>query len=315
MRRARRLTAVLTIAGVLAVGAAACTSSDDDPDAAPSSASPSSSSSADDEDPFAPSSSADVGTGAYPRYVALGDSYTAAPLVPKTDPASACLQSTGNYPHLIAAQLEGTVLDDRSCSGADTTSLIGVQTTGRGDVPPQLSAVTPRTSLVTLSIGGNDFGVFGSIIGACSQSQGSGTRCKDAAEVKVGATLKKISTRVSSAVTGVLDRAPDATVIVVGYPQVIPSTGSCPDLLPVAAKDLPFALRVNRMLNAALEQAATRSDAGFVDTFALSKGHDICADDPWVNGQATQPDAALAYHPFAAEQQAVAKAVLSMLEQ
>ena len=47
-------------------------------------------------------------------YVALGDSYTAAPFVPLTDVASGCYRSSNNYPRLLAAALhidEGHVED------------------------------------------------------------------------------------------------------------------------------------------------------------------------------------------------------------
>ena len=35
--------------------------------------------------------------------------------------------------------------------------------------------------------------------------------------------------------------------------------------------------------------AAKRTGAEFVDLFAASDGHDICSDDPWVNGTKTEP--------------------------
>ena len=35
--------------------------------------------------------------------------------------------------------------------------------------PAQLDAVTEDTSLVTLSIGGNDFGLFSALVGGCAQ--------------------------------------------------------------------------------------------------------------------------------------------------
>ena len=41
----------------------------------------------------------------YRSYVALGDSYTAAPLVPSTDTSNGCLRSSGNYPSLVAAAM------------------------------------------------------------------------------------------------------------------------------------------------------------------------------------------------------------------
>src|SRR4051812_1371817 len=69
------------------------------------------------------------------KYVALGDSYVAAPLVPVTDVANGCFRSSSNYPAIVAKKL-GAKLDDRSCGGATTQSFT---TSQYPDVPPQLS--------------------------------------------------------------------------------------------------------------------------------------------------------------------------------
>ena len=101
------------------------------------------------------SPSATAAAPAGPTYVALGDSYTAAPGVPTTEQESGCLRSSGNYPSLVAAAL-GRELVDVSCSGASTPSLVEGQRVGDGTAAPQLDALTPDTSLVTLGVGGND---------------------------------------------------------------------------------------------------------------------------------------------------------------
>src|SRR6478672_1383292 len=91
------------------------------------------------------------------RYVALGDSYTAAPFVPLTQLSNGCLRSSDNYPALVAAGMPGTRLVDVSCSGADTASMTGIQRIEGADQPPQFDALTRGTDLVTVGIGGNDF--------------------------------------------------------------------------------------------------------------------------------------------------------------
>ena len=55
------------------------------------------------------------------RYVALGDSFTAGPLVPTTDLADGCLRSDGNYPSLLATSLD-LDLTDVSCSAASASA-------------------------------------------------------------------------------------------------------------------------------------------------------------------------------------------------
>jgi lysophospholipase L1-like esterase len=253
----------------------------------------------------------------YPTYVAIGDSYTSAPLVPETDPRDGCLRSSGNYPSLVAAELEGTVLTDVSCAGADSLSLVGVQRTFDGGAqPPQLQAVTEDTSLVTISIGGNDFGLFSSLVGGCAQvaqQDPTGSPCTDLAAGQAPEALTKIRERVASAVEGIRGRAPDARILVVGYPQIVPQGDrSCPEL-PIAQGDLPFARTVNEGLSEALRGAARKADAEYVDVYAATEGHDICSDDPWIAGRETVEGQAQAFHQFAAEQRAVADAVLEVL--
>ena len=94
------------------------------------------------------------------KYVALGDSYVAAPLVPVTDVANGCFRSSNNYPSTVAKKL-GARLDDRSCGGARTTDFRRSQFP---DVPPQLTAIKPGVDLVTIGVGGNDESVFGKLV-------------------------------------------------------------------------------------------------------------------------------------------------------
>ena len=58
---------------------------------------------------------------------------------------------------------------------------------------------------------------------------------------------------------------------------------------------------------------ARKAKAEYVDVYALTEGHDICSDDPWIAGRDTVPGQALAFHPFAAEQQAVAEEIVRIL--
>ena len=117
------------------------------------------------------------------RYVALGDSYTAAPLVAPTDVSTVCLRSGANYPTLVAEAIPGTRLTDVSCSGATTGNTTEVQTGGGGrSVPPQFDALRRGTDLVTIGLGGNDDGLFGTILGRCTQlapSDPAGAPCQE----------------------------------------------------------------------------------------------------------------------------------------
>src|SRR3712207_2241359 len=92
------------------------------------------------------------------RYVALGDSYSAASGVPPLDPTAPlrCARSAATYPHIIAARA-GAGLADVTCAGAETRDYFKSQY-DRG--APQLEALSERTQLVTMTIGGNNNNTF-----------------------------------------------------------------------------------------------------------------------------------------------------------
>ncbi len=256
--------------------------------------------------------------GRFPRYVALGDSFTAAPLITEPVDTDGCLRSAGNYPALVAESL-GSRLQDRSCTGADTRSLTAEQRTLSGTVPGQLDAVTSRTDLVTVGIGGNDFGLFSALV-ACAGVGGQdpdGTPCQDRLGRQRVAELTRDAGRVEQRVAAALDeigrRAPDATVVVVGYPQVVPADRTCPERLPVAAGDHAFVAGLNQRLAESVRRAAEGAGARYVDVYAASEGHDLCSADPWINTDESVTGRALAYHPLAPQQEAVAELVLTAL--
>ena len=254
---------------------------------------------------------------AYDEYVALGDSYTAAPLVPPTDTSTLCLRSGVNYPALVARSMPGTALTDVSCSGASTENTVSPQTGRGGSVPPQFDALRPGTDLVTIGLGGNDERLFAGTLGGCvlvAPEDPTGAPCTEAARGgrDIDRMLERITDNLVQVVAGVEERSPRARVLLVGYPQLIPETGTCEDL-PLATGDYVFARTVNAGLAEAVEAAADDAGVEFVDLWGPSAGHDICAEDPWINGRVTSAATALAYHPLAVEQEAVARLVLDAL--
>jgi lysophospholipase L1-like esterase len=255
-------------------------------------------------DPTVPSQSHQVAE----HYVALGDSYTAGPLIPTTDLADGCLRSDHNYPALLAERLQITDVTDVSCSSAETRHLTHPQRTfGGRTVPPQLDAVDDGTDLVTLGIGGNDYTLFGTLVTTCADPTARATPCSDLLAdrgIDLVARTEQISRHAATAIDEVRDRAPDATVVLVGYLRLVPRHHGCPEL-PFSPPDLRYADRVSRALDRALARAADRSGATYVDMYAASRGHDVCSADPWTNGSRTTQGVALAYHPLAAGMVAV----------
>jgi hypothetical protein len=240
------------------------------------------------------------------QYVALGDSFSAAPGVPALTIAAGCLRSDHNYPHLVAADLSGVRLRDVTCSAATTASLIQPQQTVAGlTVPPQLDAVTSATRYVTLSIGGNDFGLY-STLTTCL-TQGGCAAAVDNVDGGVDQAIETIGQRLTRALDLIHHQAPQAKVALVGYPQVVPASGGCPRLR-LSATDAAVVHGVFVRMTDRMARAAHDGNAAFVDVLTPSHGHDICSADPWVNGPVAN-ERAYSYPPYGAEQRAVATLV------
>lgn len=255
------------------------------------------------------------------HYVALGDSFTAGPLIPGMSSLE-CVRSNNNYPSTLAVKLGIYYEDDRfsdvSCSGADTTSMAGEFTTPIGTTAaPQFDALRPDTDLVTLGIGGNDESFFGTIIGECPghrDSDPTGSPCKGAFTVNgvdtLAAIVPRTQQRVAKVIQGIKARSPHAKVLVVGYLRLVPADGVPCEDVPLATGDIPWVDGLERKLNAAVRQAANDNGVTFVDTYGPSLGHDACAgDDAWVQGNYLNIFEGIAWHPLRSGMDAVAQLV------
>ena len=267
-------------------------------------------SSADPPEP--PGSSTGDGTG---RYVALGDSYTSAPRtgeVAGTPPG--CARSDNNYPHRVAAELGPAEFVDVSCGAATTRQLAEAQQTKNGTNPPQLDAVDDATTLVTLGMGGNDVG-FIELAGQCSTVKPGSAQCRDRFTAGGGDELADridaAAERVGAAIGEIKARAPKAKVVIVGYPTILPDGDGCWPSVPVGAGDVHYLRDSLARLNDSLAKQAERNGAGFADTAAPTKGHDVCTDssERWVEGL-IPTSKAVGLHPNAKGSQAMADAVL-----
>ncbi|WP_329362588.1 SGNH/GDSL hydrolase family protein [Streptomyces sp. NBC_01483] len=249
-------------------------------------------------------------------YVALGDSYAAAPGVPEQiDPA--CARSNSNYPHLVAAR-DKAVLTDVSCSGAATADLA----LATGTAPAPYDALSRKTDLVTVTIGGNDIG-FSSVLGHCASlvsSNPAGSPCRDdltqggtdQVEQSIAATASKISRVIAE----IHRRAPHARVAMVGYPSLFPDSGvGCTSAsVPFAAGDFAYLRDKTKSLNSMIARQAKRGGATYVDTYTPTIGHDMCrpVGERWIESLAPQTPTAPA-HPNALGEQAMATAVTNAL--
>lgn len=230
---------------------------------------------------------------AYSSYVALGDSYTAGPLI-GTQTAGLCFRSTSNYPSLTASALGVSSFDDVSCSGSTTADMTQAQTDDGITInAPELDALSSSTQLVTLGIGGNDIG-FASIFETCAEDSFDnpfGSPCKQhytsGGTDQLAASIQATAPKVAAVLAGIRQRSPQARVLVVGYPDQLPlgSTGCWP-VVPISNGDVVYLRGVEQSLNSMLQQQAQAAGDTYVDTFTSSIGHDMCQSSgtAWING-------------------------------
>ncbi|MGH3936120.1 MAG: SGNH/GDSL hydrolase family protein [Pseudonocardiaceae bacterium] len=262
--------------------------------------------------------------GAPQRYVALGDSYAAGPLIPeqRTDPPG-CGRSTHNYPALVATALGVTDFTDVTCSGARTDHMTIAQQAplaGGGTNLAQFDALAPDTDLVTVTIGGNDLGLE-EIVHTCSQLSATdpmGDACRRQATAggvdRYAQRVAAVAPKVAGVLEGIRQRSPAATVLLVSYLRILPPAVGCYPLFPIARGDVPYVDGVLQQLTTMLAGQARNHGAVFVDAYAGSLGHDACQlpQVKWVEGNVpTSP--AYPVHPNIRGMRAVTALTLDTL--
>ncbi|QKW09125.1 SGNH/GDSL hydrolase family protein [Streptomyces sp. NA04227] len=221
---------------------------------------------------------AQASADAAPDYVALGDSFAAAPLVPAIDLSRpACLASKAGYPD-VAAERIGARLNDVSCSGATLDHFASRQF---GFVAPQYEALGPGTDLVSLTIGGNDNGLVTAALSCLNAlPEPVGASCADrftsGGRDQLAEDIADWAPRLGEALDEIHRRAPAARVFVVGYGDYI-RKGGCYPTQPIWARDADYVQGTVNKLSAALREQAAAHNAVFVDGFAATEGHDSCA--------------------------------------
>ncbi|WP_045375209.1 SGNH/GDSL hydrolase family protein [Mycobacterium kyorinense] len=258
-----------------------------------------------------------AGSPGQPNYVAMGDSAAAEPGVPDPAPPPGCQKSTHNYPSVLARRIGATSFTDVTCSGATTDDITSrAQPTSSGPVPPQIDAVGADTTLITITIGGNDV----ALAGDAAQCRAASLDSPPCAQRFVTNGVDSISAAINAQVPvwgtmidDVRAKAPAARIVLVGYLTYIRPGGCFPDQ-PVLPTDADyFESKVNELDDRQMQLAAAKG-IDFFDTRQLSVGHDMCAppDQRYVEGfVAANPAAPL--HPNAMGAAAVGNALADWL--
>lgn len=211
-------------------------------------------------------------------YVALGDSYAAG--LGAAAPKDSCGRSSFGYPSVIAkvARLDLTLA---ACSGATMADVARTQ----------LGQVTDSADFVTVQAGGNDIG-FAPVLALCAQPA-SDDAC--AAAVAQGRAYLEggFGANATDLFAAVRDRAPEATMVVVGYPRLFSGT-DCSPLVEFSATEQKLINRTIDELNDQLADAARQVGARFAYAESAFNSHAWCARVPWITGPAGP---VAAFHP------------------
>ncbi|MFI9821896.1 SGNH/GDSL hydrolase family protein [Streptomyces sp. NPDC052013] len=219
-------------------------------------------------------------------YVALGDSYSSGVGAGSYISASGdCKRSTKAYPYLWAAANSPSSFDFTACAGART-----------GDVlSGQLGPLSTATGLVSLSVGGNDAG-FADVMTTCVLQSDSTCLSRIAtAKAYVDSTLPGLLDQVYSAIRS---KAPNAKVVVLGYPRFYQLGTTCVGLSETKRKAINEGAD---HLDNAIAQRARAHGFTFGDVRPAFIGHELCSGNSWLHS-VNWLNIGESYHPKAAGQ-------------
>jgi lysophospholipase L1-like esterase len=221
-----------------------------------------------------------------PGYAALGDSYSAGVGAGNYISSSgACDRSTNSYPYLWQAAHHPSSFDFAACSGATTADVLS----------GQLSGLNSSTGLVSIGIGGNDSGFTDSIETCVLDGTSS---CLSAVSTAENFINTQLGAKLDATYAAIRADAPNAHVVVVGYPHLYQVPGNC--VFGLSATSRTAINGAADQLDSVIAQRAANAGFSFVDVRGAFTGHEICSSDVWLHSVTLPVDES--FHPTAAGQ-------------
>jgi lysophospholipase L1-like esterase len=203
-------------------------------------------------------------------YAALGDSYASGLGAGSYDPASgACQRSPQSAAALWVARHPGTSFSFAACSGATTDDLLN----------NQLGALSGATTQVTVTIGGNDAG-FVPVLTTCVLD--TDAACLTAVQQAEAYMTSVLPGRLDQTYAAIRAKAPNARLLVLGYPRLFELTASC-DQSGVDYYKRGLLNHGADILDQVIASEAGAARSTFVDVRPVFSGHGVCSGDPWIN--------------------------------
>ena len=221
------------------------------------------------------------------HYVALGDSYSsglgAGSLIASS---GSCDRSTKAYSALWATAHAPASYASVACAGATTTSVNS----------SQLSALSTATTLVTITIGGNDVG-FANIMETCALE---GTdACVSAVQSAENFAQTTLPGLLDATYNGISTHAPNAHVVVLDYPAFYQLHTFCIGLSATSHAKIDEGIN---LLDGVISAAASRHSFTFADVRSAFVGHQLCSGGTkWLHSL-NITDINESYHPTATGQ-------------
>ncbi|MDI2125593.1 SGNH/GDSL hydrolase family protein [Yinghuangia seranimata] len=219
-------------------------------------------------------------------YVALGDSYSAGVGAGSYDSASgSCKRSTKAYPVLWANSHAPSSFSFVACSGARTGDVLN----------NQLGPLNGSTSLVSITIGGNDAG-FASVMQTCVLN--GHTACANAVAQARSFADNQLPGLLDNVYAQIHSRAPNAHVVVLGYSRLYKIGGSC--WFGIGDTDRALLNGAADELDLVISKRAANAGFSFGDVRTTFTGHEICSGSEWLHSTTLPIDES--YHPTATGQ-------------
>ncbi len=230
--------------------------------------------------------------------VALGDSYASGVGTRSYySDSGSCYRSPKAYPVQIASG-SGIGLDFQACSGAATADV-------RSN---QVQALSSSTDYVTITVGGNDVN-FVPVLTECAKPSWWG-HCNKEIDEALLILNRDLPTRLRNVYADIKSRAPQARVVVTGYPLLFNGT-DCNAITFFSPGEERRLNDSTDLLNNTINQQVTAAGFTFADPRAAFADHAVCDDVEYING-ASWP-LINSFHPNVAGQTAYARVVAPAL--
>jgi lysophospholipase L1-like esterase len=218
---------------------------------------------------------------AQPQYVALGDSYSSGVGARVFyNESGECDRSPDAYAPQIATA-KGYALSFQACSGATTTEVNS----------KQLGTLSSSTSLVTITIGGNDAGFTNVIINCALLYFTCGSAISEANEF----IRKKLPGLLETTYKDIRAKATGAKVVVLGYPKLFTKEGATCNVDFLTSGNEKKMNESAELLDGVIKARAEAAQFSFVNPTKAFEPHEVCSSSEWLNGQSNPLSES--YHP------------------